>query len=285
MWKNVHETSSSSLLEEARLNLHFAVQPLASAGESFAEKKPDFSHTSFEYSPQTGAFLSAELGSKALYASLQMESLTLALSSPQKEQLAHQKLTGLNLQEALAWLSNALDKNGVRSSSLSFPQYPDFPEHPLADSAVFPSINGNAGGEGLKLLRCLYENTHFLLSDFLKKHQLKTPIRTWPHHFDMAILIPFAENNGENDPSVGIGFSPGDVHYNEPYWYFSPWPYPDKFALQELSYPGLWHTEGFTAGILKLSDLARKGNQQQEEELSKFMEEGFFMAKHMVTSK
>ena len=48
-------------------------------------------------------------------------------------------------------------------------------------------------------------------------------LRCWPHHFDLAMLVPLDAGGGEAARSVGIGVSPGDAHLPEPYAYVGPW--------------------------------------------------------------
>ena len=66
----------------------------------------------------------------------------------------------------------------------------------------------------------------------------------------------------ETARGVGLGLSPGDGNYNQPYFYINPWPRLDVSDLPDIPPPGHWHTEGFvgavaTGGeILSQSDLA-----------------------------
>ena len=48
--------------------------------------------------------------------------------------------------------------------------------------------------------------------------------------------------------SIGIGMSPGDHYYPQPYFYVSPYPLPKGAALPPLAL-GHWHTEGFTGAV------------------------------------
>lgn len=43
--------------------------------------------------------------------------------------------------------------------------------------------------------------------------------------------------------------SPGDSTYDEPYFYVTPWPYPEGATLQPLEF-GTWHTKGWTGAVL-----------------------------------
>ena len=91
---------------------------------------------------------------------------------------------------------------------------------------------------GLKSLGVWYSTAHNALTgliDLTDHSSMKMTgapvVRCWPHHFDMATLF----NLGE-DRSIGVGFSPGDESYDEPYFYCTPWPPPDQTGMTVI-----WH--------------------------------------------
>ncbi|HEV7822403.1 MAG TPA: hypothetical protein VGO84_14580, partial [Burkholderiales bacterium] len=73
-------------------------------------------------------------------------------------------------------------------------------------------------------------------------------IQCWPHHFDMATVVSFDAAGAENARSLGIGLSPGDHYYPQPYLYVSAYPAPKAATLPPLAL-GHWHTEGFVGAI------------------------------------
>ena len=54
---------------------------------------------------------------------------------------------------------------------------------------------------------------------------------------------------GETARSVGIGLSPGDHYYPQPYVYVSPSPHLKAADLWALPPPGHWHTQGFVGAV------------------------------------
>jgi hypothetical protein len=76
-----------------------------------------------------------------------------------------------------------------------------------------------------------------------------SPVRCWPHHFDIATLVVLEEGDAETARSVGVGLSPGDETYRQPYFYINPWPHLATDDLPNLPAPGHWHTEGFVGAI------------------------------------
>jgi hypothetical protein len=83
-------------------------------------------------------------------------------------------------------------------------------------------------------------------------------VRCWPHHYDIATLFALDDGDAESARSVGIGLSPGDSAYSEPYLYCNPWPVPGG-ALPVVPEPLRWHTEGFTSLVCPAS---RMGSEQ-----------------------
>ena len=79
----------------------------------------------------------------------------------------------------------------------------------------------------------------------------------------------------ENAPgrTVGAGLSPGDGSYAEPYYYVTPYPYPQGpfFTTKKV---GAWHTDGWVGAVLTASELIReKSAAQQGELLQRFLTE------------
>lgn len=113
-------------------------------------------------------------------------------------------LAGHTLEEGLEWMSQELRKILGNSVSLSLPRFSGFPGHAVADGAAF-TVEG-----AMAELSRYYSNANTLLVDISKG---TVPVRVWPHHFDIAVLLPGLRG----DQSVGVGLSPGDTGYPEPY--------------------------------------------------------------------
>jgi len=84
----------------------------------------------------------------------------------------------------------------------------------------------------------LYENAAKILERLRAKHDGASPVRLWPHHFDVAILIG----------NIGVGFLAGDDSLDEPYWYVYNTPIPNE--LPPLSH-GEWFRGHWTGAVLK----------------------------------
>ncbi len=265
-------------LIEPRLQLHYAVQTVASLGDSLLEKKPDWSHSSLQYLPEQYAFYSESYttSSDKIKITLKLPNLELQVQNAEDKALASTSLYNRTLQEAIVWLKNELNKQGINADKLEIPRHPDdFPNHPLSHSARFSSSSIEGEEEkGFQEIASYYKNTMGALQRLFLQHEGASPIRTWPHHFDMSTLITIreaTEASGEDGSSVGIGFSPGDGKNPTPYWYVSPWPYFAKEKIRPLS-AGVWNTEGWFGALLKAEDILADPN-TQESKLHSFLEE------------
>ncbi|HET8798203.1 MAG TPA: hypothetical protein VFO89_10980 [Thermoanaerobaculia bacterium] len=92
--------------------------------------------------------------------------------------------------------------------------------------------------EDLAVLARLYESAAKILEGLRAKHDGASPVRLWPHHLDVAILIG----------SIGVGFLAGDDAIDEPYWYVYNSPMPEE--LPPLS-SGEWYRGHWTGAVLK----------------------------------
>jgi hypothetical protein len=150
---------------------------------------------------------------------------------------AELRLGGSTLDEALGWLVTMLD-NGARFARPSY----EMPAHAVASGGVFGS-DGRAAR--LELARW-YATAAATLHRIVAATPGASPVRCWPHHFDIATLL----RGPREGSTLGVGLSPGDGSYALPYWYVTPWPYPDPRALPPLASGGHWHRAGWFGAVL-----------------------------------
>lgn len=252
-------------LTESRLQLHYAVQYIAATGAALAEPLPDYSHTSFVWNPVLEAFVGSTIRvAQPFQIALEPVSLTLILIDRQNDAIASLPLHGKTMLEGLNWLQQAISKLGADASKIVFLDYPpdDFPNHPLAHGALFDASQALA----LRELVDYYITTQRLLQTIVTTNENASAIRIWPHHFDIATLITLPGTKNENPLTVGVGLSPGDTSYPEPYWYVSPYPYPDIANLPILDGQAFWHTQHWVGAVLQASRFTENANAENRQQ-------------------
>lgn len=270
IWQPIANIAPPELVE-SRLQLHYAIQLIAATGAALAEPLPDYSHTSLTWHSGLDIFLGAAIRATTPFqVALDPVSLTLVLLDQQRETIAAFSLPEKTMGEGLNWLQEAVSQLGADGNKIAFLEYPpdDFPNHPLAHGATFAANQAVA----LRALTAYYANTHLLLQSIIATTEDATAAHIWPHHFDLATLIMLPRTKDGNPLTVGVGLSPGDTSYNEPYWYVSPYPYPDTASLPALDGDGFWHTEPWVGAVLPASRLAPPTSiETQQQQVESFL--------------
>jgi hypothetical protein len=256
-WRPIRGVDADRL-REARLQAHHALQWLARAARAFVPPQPDDSQTNLGWDDALDGFTTHPLAS-GLRLGLRMTPLTLVLTGTSAQQSF--ALDGHADADARRWLGERLSAHGLDGRALDAKAPYDIPDHAVGHGAAY-----DAGGsaDALAELAAWFANANASLGgvrDRMSTRRLApSPVRTWPHHFDVASLTLLEGGSAEHARSVNAGFSPGDEHYEEPYFYVSPHPYPDPAQLPSLHAPGHWHAQGFTAAIAPASRILEAKN-------------------------
>ncbi len=249
-------------LGETKLQLHWAAQIVSAFGNALLEPRTDDSQSNLGWVSSCGA-LSGHPTSDGWNVGLRLADLTLLFLTPKNTIQTEFGLHGQTLQKGLEWLTVTYSKfsGSVPPKPLSLREY-DMPSHPVENNTAFQLNNGAAFQE----LHHWYSNAHQVIRTVSEKWKEASPIRCWPHFFDIATLVslPLPQNSGSTG-TIGCGMSPGDATYAEPYFYVTIWPYPEKETLPDLTV-GKWHTEGFVAAVLTASDLPSSGQIEMQAE-------------------
>jgi len=241
-------------LKAERLQLHYGALILGSTANSLLNPKEDDSHTSLHFLPETTQLVSRPLfGHSTVRLFLSFPKLKLAFIDNQNE-LATLGLAGVTMQEAYDWATGFAERHGpILAKQVVQRDYADFPDSELARGGAFARGDSDARTE----LARYYAGATALLEELKGDEPAMSEIVIWPHHFDIAALISLPAAG----KTIGLGLSPGDANYDEPYFYVSPYPYPEAARLATLDGPGRWHTTGFTAAVLPASDLVGTADQ------------------------
>jgi hypothetical protein len=241
----VLDVSATQHLVEARVALHWAVQLASAAGTTLADAEDDFGHTTLTwlYGPSALAGVALPSGRRA---ALRVRELVLAVFGSAGDTLAELDLRGKTIGEGIDWLGSTLGAEVARPVHV-------LPVHPVEAGAPFAAPPDAA----LDAIARWFGNAARLLGTLSGSEWDASPVRCWPHHFDIATLI--ALDAGSADPerarSIGVGMTPGDAGVPSPYFYVTPWPYPSTDALPALEGGGRWNTKGWVGALLRAEDL------------------------------
>ncbi|PZV12827.1 MAG: hypothetical protein DCF20_16725 [Pseudanabaena sp.] len=233
-------------LVEARIQLHYAIQPLAAISNALA----DSSSKGLFWDDRLGFITRAITSLESYRLALDPIALTLNFVTDQDRVISAFALGDRTLTEAFDWMKAIVNGLGGASDLITPISYPpnDFPDSDLASGATFQLLNLTSE------LAEYYVIADRILQNLVQQEPMASDVRIWPHHFDIATLISIPDEINGEEKSVGIGLSSGDGSYNEPYWYVTPYPYPeDRSNLPILDGEGVWHTEGWVGAILTAS--------------------------------
>ena len=250
-WKRLGSVEPQDL-EQARLNLHFASQVVSGVGRTLLPAKKDDSHTSLVWLPKLGALAGHPVeGLNPFRAALDFARFRLLCLDLDNNVLFDSALAGKTVDQAYSWLTGAITSLLGQDFPGFKPLHYEMPEHSLKTNGTFsfePAAPFTEMGRW-------FGNAWDTLEE-VRRNFNSSPVRCWPHHFDMATLI-----NAGGDSTIGVGLSPGDSSYSEPYWYVGPWPHPSPDEWPELDGKGHWHTNGFVAAVLPASDFISANDQ------------------------
>jgi len=258
-------------LADARLQAHHALQWLARAARAYVSEQPDDLHTSLLWDDALGGFLTRALPGGARLG-LELAQLRLVWRNARGAEAASLALDRRRNAEVSVWLGELLAAQGLDADLLAAPAPYEIEDHPVAHGAAY-DVAGSA--DPLRALAAWFGNAAAVLervrAEMLTQGLAAADLLGWPHHFDLATLAPLpgpeagADEGGADaspDGAIGVGLSPGDEYYAEPYFYVTIDPEPDPAALPALPAPGHWHTNEFVAAIAPASAILDAPDQE-----------------------
>jgi hypothetical protein len=237
-------------LAQARLQAHYAAQWLARAARAFVAPSDDDSHTSLGWDDAFDGFTTLPLANGARLG-LRLRDLTLALLRDGSENRASSfSLIGSNDREVGEGVKALLRAEGLDPAGLDGPSPYAMPAHRLAEGGVY---GGAHIEKHLAQIADWFANANVSIAGIreaiLARGLTASALRCWPHHFDLATSTAFALSGADKTAYVGVGLSPGDHFYDEPYFYVSIYPAPAASSLPRLPELGVWHDKEFFAAV------------------------------------
>lgn len=268
-------------LEHARKWAHRALQLGAIVPRGILPPDPGDGYANFGWDPGLKMLVSQPFGGAGYRTALRISDLSI-LFLQEPTTISELNLQGFSQDQAFQWIKEEVGNLGESTDRLTLdlpyqiPEYPDIDDRPFQVDVP----------EALKELSNYFGNAHLVLERFKSGNDDISEIRCWPHHFDIATLLSLDNNpDPESAKSIGVGLSPGDENYNMPYYYITPWPYPDVTIskLPPFTNGGEWNTDGWV-GALLMADEIHKGEAEtdQLEIITNFVDEAVSTFKELI---
>jgi hypothetical protein len=259
-------------LTEARTLCHIACQWPSRAARANLVAKDDDSHSNLGWQSKHAALLSHFLDSDQsiqLGFSFSARSLLWLVDDVVEEPLELHCETEASVKD---WVDRRLAAASLRPTDAAVMPYELDGE---ADYSKFTQLQ-----DAVSALGAWYgygqQGLEYLVKEFGGVCVTPPTVRCWPHHFDIGALFVLEAGDPETSRSIGVGLSPGDGGYDEPYFYCSPYPAPDANELPSPVEPLFWNTEGFVSVIARSSDL------DEQTDLNQVLNTAFSLAHQMV---
>jgi hypothetical protein len=264
-------------LIDARKQLHHALQLVASAGRSFADKLPDDAHANLGWMPELHALVTRPLGAleKKPRVALRLDRPAVMIFDDDVS-CVQLPLTGRVRTEVAGWLRSQLALRDLQAARYLLDRPYEIPHHPVVDGVRYFAPDDVAQGTPGELARW-FELVTPALEAVRERETVASPlaseVRCWPHHFDIATLITLDPDREPGESrTVGVGMSPGDEDIEQPYVYVTPWPEPEPDAhLPDLPL-GRWQTKAWTGAVLTGEELLAAEGATPAEHLTAFLD-------------
>ncbi|HYX25460.1 MAG TPA: hypothetical protein VFC23_15020 [Thermoanaerobaculia bacterium] len=252
-WETLGAVDSRELTD-ARLQLHWAARAAAAVGIQLLPHQPDYGEQSLQWLGRARALAQGLVQGtiareRPFRSAIRPSPAALLLLDENGAALAELPLEGHTLDAAYEWLRVEVERLLGRplEKPLERPGE-DFPAHPVGSGTPF-----STAGPAFAEVGRYFADADRALRAVAARHPGASPVRCWPHHFDLATLILLDPgDNPEKACSIGVGLSPGDGDIAEPYFYVLPWPAPPTCALPTLA-AGRWQTAGWMGAVLEAS--------------------------------
>ncbi len=280
VWSTVGEIDPRDLVE-ARLQLHWAVQLVMAFADNAIERLPDDSQANLGWRDGIEAMVGRQRPD-GLSAGLRTSDTTLLVFDREGALAEDFSLEGQTIGSAVSWLEEvvAARTGAPTTRPIRIRDY-EMPEHPVATGAVFAVDNPPVFAE----LARWFANGNRAMQGLTSRDEGWAEVRCWPHHFDLGTVISL-ESSGDasSGRSIGVGLSPGDASYPEPYFYVNPYGLADQPADgPALESGGRWHTDGWFGAVLSATCILEISEDSRESAVSSFLRGAVDAARSLLT--
>jgi len=268
VWSTVGEIDPRKLVE-ARTQLHWTVQPVMAFADCALEQLPDDSQANLGWRGDFEALVGRQRPD-GFSAGLRIPDMTLMVFDEGGAIAESFTLEGQTIDSAVSWLEEvvAARSGGAPERPIRIREY-EMPAHPVAEGAAFVLDQPPAFAE----LARWFANGNLVLRELTSSARGWAEVRCWPHHFDLGTVISL-ESSGDasSGRSIGVGMSPGDTSFPEPYFYVNPYglaQVPEE--RPPLDSGGRWHTDGWFGAVLTAQSIVGFPEDSRESAASSFL--------------
>ncbi|RMF07487.1 MAG: hypothetical protein D6762_07415 [Candidatus Neomarinimicrobiota bacterium] len=256
-WKPVQKIDPVRLVQ-VRKQTHWATQIVSAVADACLDHQTDDSHTNLGWRADLEALVGRKMP-QGYQLGLRIPSLNIILLDSFGKEIAALPLSGKTIEEAFHWIRGTVERllQQKMEKTPAVREY-ELPDHPVGTGAPFD----RSDPEALQQLANWFHNGFSLLNALVEWEEDTTEVRCWPHHFDIGVLLSMGVPY-DFSTSIGMGLSPGDGTYEEPYWYVNPYPRPQPEPKQKLPSGGFWHREGWFGAVLRGSKIWNRSDQEE----------------------
>lgn len=281
-WETLGAVDPRQLID-ARLQMHWAAQAASAVGKLLGAPQPDFSERSFQWLEGSRCLAQTPVAGRTTFRSaLRFDPPALAFLDESNSSLREFSLHGRTLDEAYSWVRETTEELYGAPLPGELERDADLPPHRVAEGAPFHIGSPAPFAE----LGRYFGGASRILETLAARFPGASAIRCWPHHFDLATLIQLdSGGDPETARSIGVGLSPGDGSHTEPYYYVTPWPYPENPDLPVLPFGGTWHRQGWLGAILLADALVgTSSNGSQRRRIQEFLDAALAACRALLKS-
>jgi hypothetical protein len=246
-----------SSIKEAKEQSHQAIQNVAAVGRAFLPESEIDEFANLEWDAKLQRLVGRWIeGNITFRSSISLYDFMVYLVDENFKTISSISMQGSKQKDVMVWLEKELVQLGVDFSKINLDYPYDLPDYADNVGNTFGVKSEQASHE----LSRLYHNANLMIHHILAKEEKKvSKVKCWPHHFDIAGSIILLDTGDQNtSKKIGIGMSPGDQDYDEPYFYVAPWPYPTKELPDISDTLGHWHQNNWIGAVLPYSQLTEQ---------------------------
>lgn len=258
-------TLRETLFKQSIVELHWALQVVASVGPTYLPAQRNKSHMTLFWDKR-GWIISPNIKPNQSFevaldiATLQLHFLGASSGDPQGKPSSSFSLRGHTLEAAYEWLESQLKKflnhnfeHVKRVSELPW----DLPAHPLNRGSLF-SYQESIFKECEQYLENAHAQLNYLCQSY---HANAKPILVWPQHFILSTLLQ------ESDRKIKVGFTLSEKSLAEPHFFIQSTQVPSqKPALSH----GQWQGDKI---VFPLKTVEDEPPQVQAQQIAAFLAE------------